>query len=73
MVAASEVTDHVVPHRGDPAVFWDVSNLQPLCRSCHDSRKQRIERRGWADDCGEDGMPLDPRHPFNSGEVRGAV
>ena len=34
---ASEV-DHVVPHRGDRARFWDRSNWQSLCRPCH-SRK----------------------------------
>lgn len=34
---ATEV-DHIVPHRGDPAVFWDAKNWQPLCHQCH-SRK----------------------------------
>jgi len=27
--------DHIVPHRGDPARFWDRENLQPLCHACH--------------------------------------
>lgn len=27
--------DHVVAHRGDPILFWDVHNLQGLCRPCH--------------------------------------
>ena len=30
--------DHVVRHDGDPARFWDVANLQPLCRTCHQSK-----------------------------------
>jgi len=30
--------DHIIPHRGDEALFWQVSNWQALCRSCH-SRK----------------------------------
>lgn len=40
------VADHMTPHRGDPALFWDRGNLQCLCKSCHDSAKQREERRG---------------------------
>lgn len=40
------VADHRVPHRGDPALFWDADNLQCLCKSCHDSTKQRMERGG---------------------------
>ena len=27
--------DHIRPHRGDAALFWDRANLQSLCRSCH--------------------------------------
>lgn len=28
--------DHVVPHRGDPVLFWDeLENWQALCASCH--------------------------------------
>lgn len=38
------VADHKVPHRGDEALFWDESNLQCLCKRCHDSVKQREER-----------------------------
>lgn len=42
------VADHIVPHRGDPVLFWDRANLQCLCKACHDSRKQKQERReGW--------------------------
>lgn len=37
------VVDHVIPHRGDKALFWDRGNWQPLCKPCHDRRKQRIE------------------------------
>lgn len=42
------VCDHITPHRGDEALFWDRSGLQCLCKSCHDSRKQAMERRGEA-------------------------
>ena len=40
-VAATDV-DHIVPHRGDPALFWDQGNWQALCHSCH-SRKTAME------------------------------
>jgi 5-methylcytosine-specific restriction protein A len=40
---ATEV-DHVIPHRGDPALFDDLDgNGQALCRSCH-ARKSQTER-----------------------------
>ena len=40
------VADHIVPHRGDPALFWDPANLQTLrADPCHNQVKQREERR----------------------------
>ena len=34
-------TDHVVPHRGDPTLFWDEQgNWQALCRSCGARKSQ---------------------------------
>ncbi len=36
-VPATDV-DHVIPHRGDRAVFWDEKNWQPLCHSCHSKK-----------------------------------
>lgn len=38
------VADHIDPHRGDAAMFWDPRNLQCLCKVCHDGEKQREER-----------------------------
>lgn len=38
------VCDHVKPHRGDAVLFWDESNLQTLCKSCHDRIKQAEEQ-----------------------------
>ncbi|WP_370158461.1 HNH endonuclease signature motif containing protein [Salipiger bermudensis] len=39
------VVDHKTPHRGNQDLFWDRSNWQPLCTTCHSSAKQREERR----------------------------
>lgn len=38
----TDVTDHRVPHRGDPVLFWDRANWQPMCLSCH-ARKTATE------------------------------
>ncbi|MFW2541521.1 HNH endonuclease [Primorskyibacter sp. 2E107] len=38
------IADHIVPHREDHALFW-FGELQSLCKSCHDIKKQRAERR----------------------------
>lgn len=40
------VADHKVPHRGDAKLFWDESNIECLCASCHNSAKQAQERAG---------------------------
>jgi 5-methylcytosine-specific restriction protein A len=39
------VVDHVIPHRGDNALFWNRLNWQPLCAPCHNRIKQRQERQ----------------------------
>ena len=44
VLASSAVTDHIVPHKGDMALFWDRSNWQPCCRWHHD-----VVRRGCVD------------------------
>lgn len=38
------VVDHIIPHRGDQKLFWDRSNWQPLCATCHSSTKQAQEK-----------------------------
>jgi 5-methylcytosine-specific restriction endonuclease McrA len=38
------IADHVVPHRGDRARFFDPANVQTLWKPHHDGWKQRLER-----------------------------
>jgi 5-methylcytosine-specific restriction protein A len=38
---AATILDHVVPHRGVPALFWDQSNWQGLCVHCHGVKTAR--------------------------------
>jgi len=34
----ASVVDHIIPHRGVAALFWDQSNWQSLCKRCHDRK-----------------------------------
>lgn len=36
------VVDHIKPHRGDNKLFWDKSNWQSLCKSCHDKKRDGL-------------------------------
>lgn len=60
------VVDHIIPHRGDAGLFWDVGNWQPLCKPCHDSAKAR-EERGHSIGCDEQGVPTIAGHHWNEG------
>ena len=44
--SASEITDHIVPHKGDPNLFWNEANWQALCRCCH-NRKTAVHDGRW--------------------------
>lgn len=57
-VTEATIVDHVEEHKGDESIFWDESNLQSLCKRCHDSVKQREERGGAVIRFGLDGWPL---------------
>ena len=62
---AATVANHIIPHRGDLVLFFDPGNLESVCKPCHDGRIQSEERRGFSDEIGPDGFPVDPRHPAN--------
>ncbi|WP_319022541.1 HNH endonuclease signature motif containing protein [Oceanobacillus oncorhynchi] len=34
LTPANEV-DHIVPHKGNQKLFWDINNWQGLCKTCH--------------------------------------
>jgi len=46
-VVAAEVVDHIKPHKGDAALFWDESNWQALCKRHHDEKTARHDGGGW--------------------------
>lgn len=40
-VVSAKVVDHIIPHKGDQALFWDQANWQPLCKSHHSQKTAR--------------------------------
>ncbi len=44
--AASTVADHIVPHKGNWALFCDLDNLEGICDACH-SKKTATEDGGF--------------------------
>jgi 5-methylcytosine-specific restriction enzyme A len=63
-VVPATVADHIHPHRGDERAFW-CAPLQSLCKRCHDSCKQSIEKLGFSKEVDADGWPISPDHPAN--------
>lgn len=43
----ANIVDHIVPHRGDKALFWRSDNWQSLCAPCHSGKKQKEEFQAW--------------------------
>ena len=41
VVEPSRVVDHKIRHKGDAALFWDRSNWQALCLTCHNRKTAR--------------------------------
>lgn len=58
-ITPATVVDHIVPHKGDPVLFWDKRNWQSLCAPHHNSDKQALEKGGTPRrPIGADGWPL---------------
>lgn len=53
-VTAATDVDHIIPHKGDMDLFWQRSNWQPLCGSCHSAKTAR-EDGGFGNRKGEGG------------------
>lgn len=43
---ASTVVDHIQPHQGNEALFWDRENLRGMAKACHD-RKTSTQDGGF--------------------------
>jgi len=71
LVVQATVVDHIARHRGDKALFFDGKNLQSLCKTCHDSVKQREELGQTVHTYDTHGMPMHAAHPWNMGLPEG--
>jgi 5-methylcytosine-specific restriction enzyme A len=58
-VTAATLTDHIVPHRGDTALFWQKANWQSCCDWHHVVIKQLLELMYWRGEIGVDDLRLD--------------
>jgi len=59
------VVDHIRPHEENAELFWDESNWQSLCSSCHSGLKRKQERHGYTQAADLNGVPIDEGHPWN--------
>lgn len=50
--------DHITPHKGDPALFFDPDNLRTLCAQCHNGHAQAEDRGFKRQAIGADGWPV---------------
>lgn len=41
IVTAATCVDHIRPHKGNQDLFWDQSNWQSLCDSCHGAKSAK--------------------------------
>lgn len=67
------VVDHIKPHKLNMFLFWDPTNHEAKCKTCHDAKtagqdggfgnETRTERK-ISGGCDINGMPTDPGHPW---------
>lgn len=65
--------DHIKSVAEAPELRLVWSNLRTLCHSCHSRRTmldQDPRQLAYVGECGEDGFPIDERHPWNSGTMK---
>jgi 5-methylcytosine-specific restriction protein A len=65
LTVLATVADHVKPHGGDTALFYDAQNLQSLCKACHDKAKQIEEAHGVKIGSDVSGLPMDKSHHWH--------
>lgn len=61
----SAVVNHKRPHRGNLKLFFDLNNLETVCKQDHDALIRREEARGHMIGNDINGRPTDPSHAWN--------
>ena len=46
LTTEASVVDHITPHKGDEALFWNRDNWQAMCKKCHDRKTLGRDARG---------------------------
>lgn len=46
IITAANVVDHIQPHKGSQALFWNRDNWQSLCKPHHDEKTLAEIRKG---------------------------
>lgn len=64
-ITVATVCDHIDPRSKDTEEGFFAGPFQSLCADHHNAAKQREESAGYSAEAGEDGWPIDPRHPAN--------
>ena len=64
-IEVATVVDHITPHKGDKKLFWDKSNWQSLCKSCHDRKTATEDMGHWSPTiCTPSKANRDSKNPF---------
>jgi 5-methylcytosine-specific restriction enzyme A len=61
LIVDATCVDHVVPHGGDEALFWNMANWQASCSFHHLSIKPRLEREWRMGKINDAALRLDSR------------
>lgn len=64
-VELATVVHHKIAHKGNTKLFFDMDNLQSLCKPHHDGEAQSEDVMGFSTAVDADGWPIDPKHPVN--------
>ncbi|MBM3205932.1 HNH endonuclease [Candidatus Shapirobacteria bacterium] len=66
IIKAATTIDHIIPISERPDLRLEQSNLQSLCKQCHDSIKRRIDQGSYGM-IGINGLPKNKKHHWNRG------
>lgn len=70
----AEAVDHVLSMANGGEAFPALDGLMSMCTPCHSIKTNALDRAGGKGvafkGCDQDGMPLDPDHPFVSDRAR---